>query len=190
MRSLHIAYIAIFAALWAVLNRTVATLFFAVFHSPVMCDILAITCITIPIWLNKQFGTGIAVAIVAYILNMLLMPSIFLVAWIATGVILDVGTRAAGYHITFSKNWISYAILMPLFVIGAAVGGFLIGLTMFTELSGILMWTGYHALGGFIGGLFSIGIWKALEARGIGKFAVPAERPVSSSTVSQEVSTD
>lgn len=187
MRSIQIAYIAIFAALWAVLNRTVATLFFAVFHSPVMCDILVITCIVIPIWLNKQLGTGTAVAIVGYFLNMLLMPAIFLAAWIATGILLDIGIWAAGYHRAFSKSWISYVILVPLFVLGAAVGGFLIALTMFTDLSGMLIWTGYHAIGGLIASIFSIGIWRALEARDIGRFAAPAERPTYSPAASQEV---
>jgi hypothetical protein len=167
VETIDIVLIAIFAALWSVLDFTLAPIFFAATHTPILCDAITLTMLMMPLWIVRKLGTATLVASITFVLHMTLRPSYWFAAWIATGVVVDLSTRLFGYDRCFSHGFSSYLMTITLFTLGALVGGFLIGTTMFSELEGVILWAGYHGIGGMFGSIIGLTFVKALEKRGI-----------------------
>jgi len=176
-----IAGIAIFAALWGVLNVTLSPLFFKLFHLPFLCDLIGFASITLAVWWVRRIGTATLVGIIATIINFMFRPAaMHFLGFAAASVVFDVLSFALGYERLFKRRVLGSIILIIIAVVSAAVAGLIIG-TFFMapkalqRWGGVLGWAGLHAIGGIIGGIVGVSLVNALSIRGISVAETPKE---------------
>ena len=168
-----IAGIAIFAALWGVLNVTLSPIFFQLFHLPFLCDLIGFASITLACWWVRKIGTATFVGVIATIVNFMFRPTaMHFLGFMAASIVFDVLTFASGYERLFKRRILGSIILVAISIISAAVAGFIIGSFFMAPKAlqrwgGVLGWAGLHAIGGVIGGVVGVSLMNALEIRGI-----------------------
>jgi len=168
-----IAAIALFAALWGILNATVAPVVFNVFGIPVFCDMIGFMSLILAVWWVRRLGTASAVGFVATIINFISRPgATHFLGFTAASVVFDVLTWVFRYDNCFKKKLIGAILLLAASVASAAVAGFIIG-TFFmaapslAKWGGVLGWVVLHMAGGLVGWLLGIILTIALESRGL-----------------------
>jgi len=168
-----LAGIAIFAALWGVLNVTVSPVFFQIFHLPFLCDIIGFSALILAVWWVRKLGTATFVGLVALIINMLVRPTaLHFFGFFAAAITFDILSFLSGYKLLFKKRLLGAVSLFTISVLSAAVAGLTIGAffmppVALTKWGGVLGWAGLHAIGGVIGGAIGISLMNALTVRGI-----------------------
>ncbi len=168
-----LAGIAIFAALWGVLNATISPVFFRLFHLPFLCDLIGFAAQILAVWWVRKFGTATFVGFVATVVNFMFRPdAVHFLGFTAASILFDVITSLTGHKRLFGNRLAGSVVLFALSVFSAAVAGLIIGV-FFMEPAplqrwgGILAWSGLHAVGGIIGGVVGVVLMNALIARGI-----------------------
>jgi len=168
-----IAGIAIFAALWGVLNVTLSPIFFQIFHLPFLCDIIGFVSVTLSVWLVRKAGTATFVGIIATIINFMFRPTaMHFLGFMAASVVFDVLSFASGYGRLFNRRIFGSIMLITISIISAAVAGLIIGAFFMSpgalqRWGGVLGWAGLHVIGGIIGGVIGASLINALAIRGI-----------------------
>jgi hypothetical protein len=168
-----IAGVAIFAALWGVLNVTVSPAFFQVFHLPFACDLIGFSALTLALWWSRKIGTATFVGLVALMINLVARPTaIHLFGFIAASVLFDILAFVSGYRRLFEDKILGSVVLFMISVLSAAFAGLVIGSffmapSALMQWGGVLGWAGLHATGGAIGGAIGVTLMHALSARGL-----------------------
>jgi len=168
-----IAGIAIFAALWGVLNVTLSPIFFRLFHLPFLCDLTGFASITLAVWWVRKLGTATFVGVIATIINFMFRPTaMHFLGFMAASVVFDLLSFASGYKRLFEQRILGSIILTAISIISAATAGLIIGAffmspTALQRWGGVLGWAGLHAIGGIIGGIVGVSLMNALSIRGI-----------------------
>ncbi|MFP3985883.1 MAG: hypothetical protein ACLFU9_07995 [Candidatus Bathyarchaeia archaeon] len=168
-----LAGITIFAALWGVLNVTLAPVFFQIFHLPFFCDIVGFSAIILAVWWVRKAGTATFVGLIALIINLIFRPAaLHFFGFFAASAIFDVLVFSAGYNRIFEKKLLGTACLFVISVFSAAVAGLIIAAffmepTALATWGGILGWAGLHAVGGVLGGAIGVSLMNALVIRGM-----------------------
>jgi len=168
-----LAGIAIFAALWGVLNVTLSPAFFQVFHLPFACDLIGFSALILAVWWSRKMGTATFVGLVALIVNMIARPTaLHFFGFFAASILFDVLTFVSGYSRLFEKRLVGSALLFIISVLSAGFAGWVIGSffmvpSALVQWGGVLGWAGLHAVGGVIGGAIGVTIMNALSVRGL-----------------------
>ena len=168
-----IAGIAIFAALWGVLNVTLSPLFFQLFHLPFLCDLIGFASITLAVWWVRKMGTATLVGIIATIINFMFRPTaMHFLGFMAASIVFDILSFASRYEFIFKRRILGSVILVIISIISAAVAGLIIGTFFMAPIAlrrwgGVLGWAGLHSIGGIMGGIVGVSLMNALEIRGI-----------------------
>ncbi len=170
-----IVAIALFAALWGILNATVAPVIFTTFGIPVFCDMIGFMSLILAVWWVRKLGTASAVGFVATVLNFVLRPgAVHFLGFTAASVVFDLLTFVFRYENCFSKKLVGAILLAIVSTVSAAVAGFIIG-TFFMEApklakwGGVVGWVILHMAGGIVGWLLGVVLTLSLEARGMRK---------------------
>ncbi len=167
-----LAGIAIFGALWGVLNVTLSPIFFQIFSLPFLCDIIGFSALIVAVWWTRKLGTATFVGFIALIINMLIRPTaLHFFGFFAASITFDVIIFFSRYRV-FEKKLLSSISLFATAVFSAAIAGLIIGSLFMPPVAlarwgGILSWAGLHAVGGVIGGATGVSLMNALIARGI-----------------------
>ena len=168
-----LAGIAIFAALWGVLNVTVSPAFFQIFHLPFACDLIGFSSLILALWWSRKIGVATFVGLVALIINVIARPTaLHFLGFFAASVLFDVLSFISGYNRLFEKRFLGSVILFTISVLSAAFAGLVIASFFMvpqalTQWGGILGWAGLHAVGGVIGGFLGIAMMNAVSVRGL-----------------------
>jgi hypothetical protein len=171
-RTLDLAGIAIFAALWGVLNVMISPIFFSIFHLPFACDLIGFSSLILAVWWSRKIGTSSFVGFIALIINLIIRPgALQFFGFLAASILFDVLTYTSGYDLLFRKKLTGSIILFVISVVSAAFAGLIIGSffmvpAALAQWGGVLGWSGLHAIGGVIGGAIGITIMNALNLRG------------------------
>lgn len=171
----EIVAVALFAALWGILNATLAPIIFRMFGLPIFCDMIGFASLILAIWWVRKLGTTTAVGFVATIINFVLNPGgIHFLGFTAASIVFDVLTRLMGYENCFRKRLLGGVLTLLASVASAAIAGFIIGSFFMAAPAlavwgGVLGWVALHMAGGVIGWLIGIALVLSLEARGIRK---------------------
>lgn len=162
-KSREVAYIAISAALWSVLNVLISPLFFALTKLPFICDMLGVAALALVSWRIRRFGAATSVGLIATVLTLSMNP--MMVQFIGFGVssaLFDFIAHAVGYSRIF--DWKGGALLsLPAISMAFTSGLIIAALFMGFGTAQLAIWWGFlHAAGGVIGTAISIMVIAAL----------------------------
>ena len=176
--SREVAAIALFSALWGVLNSIFAPIVFRMFGLPVLCDMVGFATLTLTVWWIRKFGAVTAVGIIAAVVNFIFNPAgVHFLGFTAASIIFDVAVKLIGYGGCFKKPLFVTVSMLSVSVLSAAVAGLIIG-TFFMSApalvrwGGVIGWAGLHAVGGVVGGFIGVTLVTGLAARGVQRMKV------------------
>ena len=171
--SREVAAIALFSALWGVLNSIFAPIVFRMFGLPILCDMVGFAILTLAVWWVRKFGAATAVGIIATVINFIFNPGgVHFLGFTVASIVFDITAKLIGYDRCFKKLIFTTISMLSVSVLSAAVAGLIIG-TFFmaapalANWGGVLGWAGLHAVGGIIGGVIGIVLVTGLDARGV-----------------------
>jgi len=171
--SREVAAIALFSALWGVLNSIFAPIVFRMFGLPILCDMIGFALLTLTVWWVRKFGAATAVGLIATVINFIFNPGgVHFLGFTAASIVFDITAKLIGYDRCFKKLSITTVSMLSISVLSAAAAGLIIG-TFFmaapalAKWGGVLGWAGLHAVGGVIGGFIGIALVTGLVTRGV-----------------------
>jgi len=154
------------ASIWGALNNTLAPIVWQTTHLPFTCDLLGFVSLILVAWWARRFGTVSLTGILVTALTLVLRPDAFyMFGFVTASFLFDILTRLVGYSNCFDKPLPSILVLISFSTVCAGVAGLIIG-SFFLEIRIALeVFTGLHAVGGFIGGVVGLMLVRALMAR-------------------------
>ena len=171
--SREVAAIALFSALWGVLNSIFAPVVFRMFGLPILCDMIGFAILTLTVWWVRKFGAATAVGLIATVINFIFNPGgVHFLGFTAASIVFDITAKLIGYDRNFRNSLFTTASMLPVSVLSAAVAGLIIGsffmaTPALARWGGVLGWVGLHAVGGIIGGFIGIALVTGLAVRGV-----------------------
>jgi hypothetical protein len=173
-----VAAIAIFAALWGVLNSIFAPVVFSMTGLPILCDMIGFAVLTLTVWWTRKFGAATVVGLIATVVNFIFNPAgVHFLGFAVASMVFDITARLIGYDRCFKKPLFVTVSMLPVSVLSAAAAGLIIG-TFFMAIpalakwGGVIGWAGLHAVGGVMGGFIGIALITGLAARGVQRMDV------------------
>jgi len=169
----EVAAIALFSALWGVLNSIFAPIVFRMFGLPILCDMIGFAVLTLAVWRIRKFGVTTVIGVIATVINFIINPGgVHFLGFTVASIVFDTTAKLIGYDRCFKKPLSAAVSMLSNSVLSAAVAGIIIG-TFFMAApalaawGGVLGWAGLHAVGGVIGGFIGIALVTSLAARGV-----------------------
>jgi len=172
------ATIAIFAALWGVLNSIFAPIVFRTFGVPILCEMIGFAILALTVWWIRKFGAVTAVGLIATVINFIFNPSgVHFLGFTAASVVFDITIKLVGYNRSFKKALFTTVSVLFASFLSASVAGVLIGVFFMAAPAlagwgGVLGWAGLHAIGGIIGASIGIALIRGLATRGVQRMDV------------------
>lgn len=176
--SREVAAIALFSALWGVLNSIFAPIVFRMFGLPILCDLIGFATLTLALWWIRKFGVATVVGLIATVINFVFNPyGVHFLGFTVASIVFDVTTKLVGYDRSFKNSLFTTVSMLFVSVLSATVAGLIIG-TFFltapvlTQWGGVMGWAGLHAVGGVVGGFIGITLVTGLASRGVQRMGV------------------
>ena len=161
-----IVAIVICAALWAVLNSTLAPVFWAATHLPFLCDFLAFTSLILVTWWTRRLGAASLTGLLVTALTLAFRPGATqMIGFAVASIAFDILTRTAGYRNCLDKPLPTVVGLVSFSTICAGLAGLITGSLFMNPKPLITIFAGLHATGGFIGGVIGLILIGALKTR-------------------------
>jgi len=174
----EVAAIAIFAALWGVLNSIFAPIVFRMIGLPILCDMIGFAILALTVWWIRKFGAVTAVGLIATVINFIFNPyGVHFLGFTAATVVFDITMKLIGYNKCFKKPLFTNVSVLLVSILSAAVAGMIIGAFFMVaptlaRWGFILGWAGLHAVGGVIGAFIGIVLIAGLTTRGVRRMDV------------------
>jgi hypothetical protein len=168
-----LAFIAIAAALWAVLNATISPIFWQATKLPILCDMLGLSMFALTAWWVRKPGSVTMMGGVATLIYFMMIPGgTQFLGFTAAAVFFDVVASIVGYSRCCGEGKVGAACLLGLSVASAFVAGFIIANVFMAAAylagyGGAIMFALIHAAGGAIGGALGIVLIQGLKRRGM-----------------------
>ena len=163
-KPLDIAIIAVFSAMWAVLNLTVGPVGFTLFQLPIFCDFSVYFTLLLATWASGKTGIPSAVGIIGAVIVLAMRPaSTQMIGFLASAILFD--TLMAFYKHKISLKPYNMAVAAASTMISAYFAGIVIG-TIFMGRSlewALTFWGVWHLIGGVIGLIVAIPVIGVLE---------------------------
>ncbi|MFQ6054219.1 MAG: hypothetical protein ACE5OO_08350 [Candidatus Bathyarchaeia archaeon] len=170
--SRDISAVALSAAIWAVLNWTVAPIFWQLTHLPILCDMIGTSLLILTVWWTRRPGAATLIGVIATILNFMLRPgAVHFLGFTAASIIFDAAMRGVGYRNSLDRRLASSVSLIAISVLSTLVAGYIIGTFFMNPMflskmfGGVAFFAALHGAGGLIGGALGVTIVRGLEAR-------------------------
>jgi len=164
--SRDIVAIVMCAAIWAVLNNTLAPIVWAMTHVPFTCDLLGFVSLILVAWWTRRFGAASLTGILVSVLTLMFRPdATHMIGFTVASILFDILTRTVSYRNSFDKPLPSTLSLVSFSTICAGIAGLIIGSFFLDIKIALEVFAGMHAGGGFIGGIVGLVLIKALTVR-------------------------
>jgi len=174
----EVAAIAIFAALWGILNSIFAPIVFKIIGLPILCDMIGFAILALTVWWIRKFRAVTAVGLIATVINFIFNPGGFhFFGFTAASVVFDITIKLVGYNRSFKKTLFTtvsvfFASFLSASVAGVLIGVFFMAAPALARWGGVLGWAGLHAVGGIIGAFIGIALIAGLTTRGVQRMDV------------------
>ncbi|MEM2522859.1 MAG: hypothetical protein QXW82_06900 [Candidatus Bathyarchaeia archaeon] len=163
-KSVDIALIAIFAAMWAVLNLTVGPVGFKLFRLPIFCDFSVYFTLLLATWASGKIGAPSAVGVIGALIVLAVRPdSTQMIGFLTSAFLFDALMTLCEHKIRFKPYNLAVAAIAT--VASAYFAGVVIG-TVFMRGSlewALTSWGVWHLIGGVIGLITAVPVIGALE---------------------------
>ncbi|MEM2896265.1 MAG: hypothetical protein QXG01_01620, partial [Candidatus Bathyarchaeia archaeon] len=147
--------IATCSAFWAILNIILSPIFWQLTRLPFFCDLLAFISLILVIWWTQKFGSASLVGFIVTVLTLVLRPgALHMLGFLVASVVFDVLARVVGYANFLEKKMIGLITMIVFSIACAGIAGMIIAYFFmgFKTFSSIIIFSGLHGIGGFIGG--------------------------------------
>jgi hypothetical protein len=163
-KPLDIAIIAVFSAMWAVLNLTVGLVGFTLFQLPIFCDFSVYFTLLLATWASGKTGIPSAVGIIGAIIVLAMRPgAMHMIGFLASAILFDALMAFCKHKISLKPY--NMAVAAASTMISAYFAGIVIG-TIFMGRSlewALTFWGVWHLIGGVIGLIIAIPVIGVLE---------------------------
>lgn len=164
LKTVDIATIVVFSAIWAVLNLTVGPLGFTLFRLPIFCDFAVYFTLLLATWTSGRAGVPSAVGLVGALIVLAVRPgSTQMIGFLASAILFDVLMSLCKHKIVFRPYNITVAAIATM--ISAYFAGVVIG-TVFMSRSlewALTFWGVWHLIGGVISLIVAVPVVGVLE---------------------------
>lgn len=171
----NLATMALFSALWGVLNSIFSPVVFRMTGLPILCDMVGFASLTLAVLLIGRFGSASIVGVIATLINFIFNPAgVHFLGFTVAGIVYDFLAKLMGYKRAFNSISRTTTLIVLNSVLSAAVAGLIIGSFLMppealVRWGGALGWSALHVAGGLIGGLIGAASIAALVRRGVVK---------------------
>jgi|YelNatPaOPRAMG01_1025707.scaffolds.fasta_scaffold02171_10 hypothetical protein len=169
-KPVDIATIAIFSAMWAILNLTVGPLGFTLFGLPILCDFSVYFTLLLATWVSGKMGTPSAVGVIGAIIVLAMRPaSTQMIGFLVSAFIFDALMALCRHKILFKPYNIgiaSIATVMSAYVAGVIIGTIFMNPPRPLEWA-LTFWGVWHLVGGIIALLVALPAIGTLERVGV-----------------------
>ncbi|MBS7640415.1 MAG: hypothetical protein QXJ19_01645 [Candidatus Bathyarchaeia archaeon] len=172
-RSVDIAVVAVFSALWAALNLTLGPLGFSLLRLPILCDLSVYFPTLLATWLSSKIGVPTVVNLIGSLVVFVMRPgSTHLLGFIASAIVFDALMVLCRHNISFKPRCLSVTIAAT--AISAYLAGVLIGVIFMGRSVdwALTFWGGWHLIGGIMGMVVALLIIGVLERAGLGRMRI------------------
>ena len=170
-KTVDIAFVAVFSALWIVLNLTLGPLSFQLLGLPILHDFGVFFTLLLVAWLTGRFGTSLMVGIIGSIITILLGGPPLILGFAAAAVIFDLLLTVNHHKIHASaKDLVAAASItvVSAYFAGAIIGVLFMGNGIQWALT---VWGGWHLIGGVLTVAVTLPIIVGLEKANVRKLA-------------------
>jgi hypothetical protein len=170
-KTIDIAFVAIFSALWIVLNLTLGPLSFQLLGLPILHDFGIFFTLLLVAWVTGRFGTSIMVAFIGSAIATLIGAPPLILGFAVSAIIFDALLLVNHHKISVSFKDLAVSALAT--VLAAYVAGVIIGiLFMGNGLQWALsVWGGWHLIGGILTVVITLPIIIGLEKANVRRLA-------------------
>jgi hypothetical protein len=170
-RTIDIAFIAIFSALYIVMNLTLGPLSFQLLGLPILHDFGIFFTLLLVAWITGRLGTSIAVAIIGSAIAILLGAPPLIIGFAVSSIMFDIILIANHHKIRNSIKGLAVPVLAT--IISAYVAGVIIGILFMSNgiQWALTIWGGWHLIGGILTIAITLPIIAGLEKANVRKLA-------------------
>lgn len=168
LKPVDIAAIAIFSAMWAILNLTVGPLGFTLFRLPIFCDFSVYFTLLLATWTSSKKGTPSAIGIIGTLIVLAMRPgSTQMWGFLASALLFDALMIFCKHEIRFKPYNMAIAAIAT--TVSAYFAGVIIGTVFMGGSLGwaLTFWGIWHLIGGIISLIIAIPVIGALEKAGV-----------------------
>lgn len=163
-KPVDIALIAVFAAMWVVLNLTVGPLGFALFRLPIFCDFSVYFTLLLATWASGKIGAPSAVGAMGALIVLAARPgSTQMIGFLMSAFLFDALMTLCRHEIHIKPYNIATAALATAasaYFAGVVIGTVFMGGSLEWALT---FWGVWHLIGGIIGLIVAIPVIGILE---------------------------
>ncbi|MCS7125065.1 MAG: hypothetical protein NZ932_06620 [Candidatus Bathyarchaeota archaeon] len=167
-KPVDIAIIAVFSAIWAVLNLTVGPLGFTLFQLPIFCDFSVYFTLLLATWASGKIGTPSAVGITGAFIVLAMRPgSMQMIGFSASAFLFDILMILCKHEVRLKPyNFFvaSIATMASAYFAGVIIGTVFMGRALGWALT---FWGVWHLIGGVIGLVIAMPVVGVLEKVGV-----------------------
>jgi hypothetical protein len=162
-KTIDIAFIAVFSALYIVMNLFLGPLSFQLLGLPILHDFGIFFTLLLVAWITGRFGTSMAVAIIGTAIAILLGAPPLIIGFAVSSVVFDFFLIANHHRIRNSVAGLAIPILATVFA--AYVAGVVIGVLFMSNgvQWALTIWGGWHIVGGILTIAITLPIIAGLE---------------------------
>jgi len=170
-KTIDVAFVAIFSALWILMNLTLGPLSFQLLGLPILHDFGIFFTLLLVTWITGRFGTASMVGIIGSAIALLLGAPSLIIGFAASAVIFDLLFSLNQHKIRNSIKALAIAVTTT--VISAYIAGVIIGILFMSMgmLWALTVWGGWHVVGGVFTLIITLPIIAGLEKANVRKIA-------------------
>ena len=170
-KTIDIAFIAIFSALYIVMNLTLGPLSFQLLGLPILHDFGIFFTLLLVAWITGELGTSIAVAFIGTAIAIPLGAPTLIIGFAISAILFD--TLLIANHHKIRNSFKGFAVAALATMISAYVAGVLIGALFMSNgvQWALTIWGGWHLVGGIVATAVTLPIIAALEKANVRRLA-------------------
>ena len=174
-RTIDVAFIAVFSALYIVMNLTLGPLSFQMLGLPILHDFGIFFILVLVAWITGRLGTSIAVAFIGSAIAILLGAPPLIIGFAVSAIVFDVLLIANQHKIRNTFKGLAIPAIAVL--LSAYVAGVIIGILFMSNgvQWAFTIWGGWHFVGGVLAVVVTFPIIAVLERAHVRKLAIKFE---------------